>query len=137
MPRFYSPEWVAAFNEAVAGLDASATDTTGSLAASSGRFSVAQVVVDAPGGELTVTMTADDGHLSMALGDGGGHPPNVTISLSYADAAALSRGELEPAEAVAQGRVRVRGDLAVLVAGRALLAAAGERLGALQAATTY
>jgi putative sterol carrier protein len=49
--------------------------------------------------------------------------------LRYADALAMARGELEPADALADGRVRVRGDLAVLVAGQAVLAAAAERLG--------
>ena len=38
-----------------------------------------------------------------------GDDVEVTIALEYADAVALSRGELSPAEALAGGRVRVRG----------------------------
>jgi putative sterol carrier protein len=64
-------------------------------------------------------------------------PVNVTLSLSYEDAAALSRGEVDPATLVGTGRVRVRGDLSVLVAGQTLLASAAPRLAELQAATTY
>lgn len=61
----------------------------------------------------------------------------MVISLGYEDAAALARGELDPTEALAAGRVRVRGDLSVLVAGQALLAAAAAQMAALQAETTF
>ena len=45
----------------------------------------------------------------------------MTIALAYADAAALSRGELTPADALNAGRIRVRGDLSALVAAQQLL----------------
>ncbi len=159
MPRFYSPEWVAAFNEAVADLDPAGVDLGGSRAAGDGRLRVAQLVQGAPGGDLRVLLALVDGRLRLAVrpvdavgaaGEPGGGPdrpgepgaaddeaPDVTVSLSYDDARALSRGELDPAEAIGQGRVRVRGELAVLVAGQALLSAAAGRLAGLQAATTY
>ena len=41
----------------------------------------------------------------------------------------MARGELDPADALAAGRIRVRGDLAALVAGQDVLAAAATRLG--------
>jgi hypothetical protein len=144
VPRFYSPEWVAAFNEAVADLDPAGVDLGGSLAAGGERWQVAQVVQGAPGGDLRVTLAVAGGRLRLAVtpadaaaDDPGDESPDVTVSLSYDDARAMSRGELDPAEAIGQGRVRVRGDLAVLVAGQALLAAAAGRLAPLQAATTY
>lgn len=141
MPRFYSPEWVDAFNEAVSGLDVGAVDTGASLAADSGSFRVTQVVRGGPDGELVVTMAVDEGRLTLELGAPGAEPapqePNVTIVLSYADAAAMSRGQLDPADAVTEGRVRVRGDLAVLVAAQSLLVAAAERLEAVHTETSY
>lgn len=145
MPRFYSPEWVAAFNRAVEGLDLAGVDTR-AAAASEGRFRVDQLVHGGPAGDLVVTLVADGGHLKLELGapptkeDGSASHPqraDVTISLSYANAAAMSKGELDPADALGQGRVRVRGDLAVLVAGQALLAAASDRIAALLTDTTY
>ncbi len=61
----------------------------------------------------------------------------VTIAIGYPDAVALSRGELSPAEALAAGRIRVRGDLSVLVAGQEMLAAAREHTRTVDAETTY
>jgi putative sterol carrier protein len=49
--------------------------------------------------------------------------------LHYNDAVAIARGELDPADALSAGRVRVRGELAVLVAGQSVFAAAAAQLG--------
>jgi len=143
VPRFYSAEWVAAFNEGVAGLDPSSVDTGASLVAAGGSFSVTQLIHGAPGppgdpgSDLLATLSVGEGRVSLALGPPETGPADVTVSLSWADAAALARGELDAAGALAQGRVRVRGDLSLLVAAQGLLAAAAGRLGELQAATTY
>jgi putative sterol carrier protein len=61
----------------------------------------------------------------------------VTIVLSYEDAARLSTGELQAADAITAGRIRVRGDLSVLVAGQAMLVAAQAHIRPLAADTTY
>lgn len=141
MPAFYSPEWVAAFNRAVEGLEDTETAAEHSVTASSGTYRVVQLLDDAPDGALAVTLTVEDGACRMEVAERSGSgelpPANVTVTLSYADAAALSRGELDPAEALARGLIRVRGDLAVLVASQAVLTRAAGRLADLQAATTY
>lgn len=140
MPALYSPEWVAAFNAAVADLDAAAVDTGVSLAADRGSFRVDQVLRGAPGGELRVTLEVTGGRLHLDVAPHGGlqdaDGADVTVTLEYADAAAMSRGEIDPADALGSGRIKVRGDLAVLVASQALLAAAAERLDPLRAETT-
>jgi putative sterol carrier protein len=84
-------------------------------------------------------MTADAGSLRMALVDEADPDvrPDVTIVLSYQDAAALSTGELRAADAISAGRIRVRGDLSVLAAGQAMLVAAQAHIQELAAATTY
>ena len=64
-------------------------------------------------------------------------PADVTIALSYEDAAAMSKGELTPADALGSGRVRVRGDLSVLVAAQQMLNAARERSQSVGGSTTY
>jgi SCP-2 sterol transfer family len=137
MPPYLSPAWVDAFNAALEGLDLSAAITAagaGSLTVSQGNFSVAQVVTDAPGdgsGGVAVrtVLAVRDGHITLSSDPDAALPSNVTIALPYADALAIARGELDPADALAAGRVRVRGELAVLVAGQAILNAASVALG--------
>ena len=59
------------------------------------------------------------------------------MALAYEDAVSMSAGALTPAEALNQGRIRVRGDLTVLVEAQQLLAAARGATGELAASTTY
>ncbi len=141
MPRYLSPEWVQAFNAALADLpltDAIAAAGRDSVTASDGRFQVAQVVTDVPvdvsaSGRVHTLLSVADGAVSLALLPDASATAtataNVTIVLSYADALALAQGQLEPADALAAGRVRVRGELAVLVAGQVLLQAAAAAAG--------
>jgi hypothetical protein len=139
VPRFLSPEWVDAFDTALQGVVLPELGEDVGIAASGGRFSVAQQVHGGPDGEVTLLMTIDAGSLSMALVDGAGADlrPDVTIVVSYEDAAALSTGELRAADAITAGRIRVRGDLSVLAAGQAMLVAAQPHIQSLAAGTTY
>jgi hypothetical protein len=138
MPRYLSPEWVQALNAALEGLDlteAVAAAAAGSVTASAGTFAVAQVVTDPPGdvgapdGPVRTVLLVEDGRVTLTADPEAAQAANVTMVLDYADALAIARGELDPADALANGRVRVRGELAVLVAGQAVLAAAAARLG--------
>ena len=103
------------------------------------------MVGDVPGDggtvEVRTTLVVGDGTLRMERGEGSPEGPadgaDVTIALDYAAAADLSRGELNPAEALAAGRVRVRGDLSVLTAAQEALAAAAPLLAPLREVTTY
>jgi hypothetical protein len=145
--RYLSAEWVQAFDAALGALDLSdaiAAAASGSLAAADGTFSVAQLVSGVPsdvaggsggmagsaGQEVRVVLSVTEGRAHMALDpDGAGPATTATIALEYADALALALGRLDPADALAAGRVRVRGDLAALVAGQEVLAAAAGLLG--------
>ena len=139
MARYLSPEWVKTFDDALGALDLSeaiAAAAAGSLAASDGAFSVAQLVSGVPadlaaGPEVRVVLSVAEGHARLALDPDGALAANATatIALGYSDALALAVGRLDPADALAAGRVRVRGDLAALVAGQAVLAAAAGLLG--------
>jgi len=117
--RLYSEEWVAAFNEAVRGLEP--TDPGVS-------FRMLQVVHGGPEGTVRVALCAQEGRVSLERDPGDDPAPQVTISLQFDDALALARGELDPAGLLAAGRVRVRGNLSILVRGQSLLAAAARRL---------
>ena len=138
MPRYLTPEWVESFDAALGALDltdAVAAAGVGSLAAADGRFSVVQVVTGVPedvqagGGEVHLVLTVAEGRARLGLDPAGSVGGTATIVLGYAEALAMARGELDPADALAAGRVRVRGDLAALVAGQDVLAEATVRLG--------
>ena len=137
MARYLSPEWVQSFDAALGALDLSdavAAAGAGSLAAADGTFSVVQVVTGVPddvqaGGDVHLVLTVAGGRASLGLDPAGAVSGTATIVLGYAEALAMARGELDPADALAAGRVRVRGDLAALVAGQDVLAEAAARLG--------
>ncbi len=138
MPSYLSPEWVESFDAALSALDltdAVAAAAAGSLAAADGRFSVVQVVtgvpahVQAAGGDVHLVLSVADGRARLGLDPAGTVGGTATIVLGYAEALAMARGELDPADALAAGRVRVRGDLAALIAGQDVLAEAAARLG--------
>ena len=103
------------------------------MAGSSGAFAMRLVVTDGPDGSRDATLELTDGVLRMVLDREG--PADVTVSVAWADAAALLGGTFSAADAIAGGRVRVRGDLSVLAAGQTLLAAAGPALDGLRSAT--
>ncbi len=139
--------------------DAVAAAGAGSLAAADGTFSVVQVVTGVPDAvrgpgptdatdateagatdeteadathetdAVHVVLSVAEGRASLALDPSRERTGTATIALGYPEALAMARGELDPADALAAGRVRVRGDLAALVAGQDVLAAAAARLG--------
>jgi len=140
--RFLSPEWIAAFNGALQGVDLGAL-ADGGVRAQGGRFCVEEHVAGVPdrpesAGPLRVALCVDEGAVTLAqCEDGDESRADVVVSLSYEDAAALSKGELDAAAALGTGRVHVRGDLHVLVAGQGILAAASARMAELHADTSY
>lgn len=140
MPRFLSPEWAKAFDSVLDGVTVPGPTADAGLAAVGGRFTVVQEIHGAPTGDVTVVLVVADGtlHLSLAADrEAASDSADVSISLSYQDAASLSRGELAAAEALGAGRIRVRGDLSVLVASQRMLASAQQYVQALAAQTTY
>jgi hypothetical protein len=141
VPRFLTAEWARGFNAALAGVVLPAPGPDAGLAASDGRFTVAQEVRGTPDGDVRLVLRTADGALTLDVQplapDDRGTEADVTIALGYEDAAALSAGTLTPAEALTAGRIRVRGDLSVLAAGQELLSAARAHTRALDAGTTY
>jgi hypothetical protein len=138
MPRYLTPEWVESFDAALSALDLSdavAAAGAGSLAAADGTFSVVQVITGVPedvqsaGGDVHLVLTVADGRARLGLDPSRTAGGTATIVLGYGEALAMARGDLDPADALAAGRVRVRGDLAALVAGQDVLAEAATRLG--------
>jgi ubiquinone biosynthesis protein UbiJ len=135
MARFLSPLWVEELNAALEGAVLPDPASDDGLAVADGKVTVVQEVHGSPDGDVRLVMRIDAGAIRLHLGavpggtggasgDDSGDAPNVTIALSYEDAAAMAKGELTPAEALNSGRIRVRGDLSALAASQQLLTAA-------------
>jgi putative sterol carrier protein len=148
LARFLSPAWAAELDAALRGLELPRTGPEprpGTPGTPTGPVTVVQEVRGTPDGDVRLILEIDEGavRLRVETPEAGPAPgdesplPTVTIAVSYADAASLSRGELTPAEALNAGRIRVRGDLSALVAGQEMLVAARSATAELAASTTY
>lgn len=88
---------------------------------------VTELVPDAPeGAHRAVTLVADHDGVRLVAGERPGTTAWLTVAM--ADAAALHEGGIDPARALTEGRVRVRGDLSAVVELVSVLADAHARL---------
>lgn len=102
MVRFLSAEWLTALDQSARGL-AVPDDVT---------LVVEQVVTDADAGEVAYHLAFEAGRLRVHPGRA--QAPSVSLRQSYDTAVALARGELNAQQAMALGRLRVAGDVALL-----------------------
>jgi putative sterol carrier protein len=79
-------------------------------------------ITGGPDGDLSCYWVVEDGRPASA-GAGTVDAPDVTVNLSWSDAAAIQAGTLDPSVAFMQGRMKVAGSMAVVLA---LLSVAGE-----------
>jgi SCP-2 sterol transfer family len=133
--RFLGPQWVEEFNQALAHVTIPPPGPDAGLAVRDGRFSMGQLVTGGPDGDVQATLQVREGRVTMTAGESAG--AEVTIRLTWEDAVAMAAGELAPGEAIAAGRVRVRGDLSVLAEAQAVLNAVQPHLQALRDRTEY
>ena len=101
--KYLSPEWIDAYNAAMAGADSVA-------AAMKGKSAVLQMVIsEAPEGEVRYWLRIGDGTASASLGDAA--DAEVTIRQSYETSALVNKGELDGAKAFTQGKVKISGKM--------------------------
>lgn len=102
--KYLSPEWIDAYNAAMADDDAVHKALKGKSAV------IQMVVADAPaGGEIRYSLRIGDGTASVSLGDA--DDAEVTIRQSYETSAQVNRGELDGAKAFTQGKVKISGKM--------------------------
>ena len=104
MPDFLSPDWFSSLNSALAG-----------VAAPDGELR--RVVVEflgAPGG-LPHAMTLTIGPEAAGVAAGDHLAADALLRVSYADARLIAEGRLTSADALREGRVKVRGDVNAIV----------------------
>lgn len=129
MSRFLSDEWIDELGRAletgtdrVTGLDGVA-------------FTVQQIVTGTPNGEVAyhVDITGDRARVTR----GRASSPDVTFTQDYATAAAISGGTESAQAAFMTGRLRLGGDVSVLLEHREALSRLTDGFAAIRASTTY
>jgi len=104
--KFLSEEWAKALKAALNDDEAFRT--------AAGQISARiQQVIDAGGDETRYWIVIADGAIDMGIGDL--DPVDATITQSYDTAAALSRGELNAVTAFMTGKIKVAGDMGLLL----------------------
>jgi len=105
--KFLSEEWSDAFTAALA------THEGFQGAIGSTKLGVQFVVTDGADGDVPYYLDIADGSAKIALGEMEG--PEVTIASDYETAAGISQGDLNTQTAFMTGKIKVTGNLAVLM----------------------
>jgi putative sterol carrier protein len=129
MARFLSAEWL----EQVA---AAAHDDEELQAAAGGvSLTVQQVVTGGPDGEVAWHVRLGDGGVAIVAG----RTPDaeVVITQSHETATDVGRGDLTPAEAFASGRLKMAGQVGLLIRHQPAFEQLGIALAGVREATTF
>ena len=127
MAAFLSDEWVRELALACSGAPAGSD---------AGRFVIEPVVTGVPDrGEVRYRIAFDAGACAVEPVDGG--TADVRLETDYVTAVALSRGTANAQAALADGRLRVSGDVARLAAHASALAGLDDLFAGLRGSTTY
>ena len=105
--KFLSEEWATSLNQLLADHEAFQT------AIGTTKLGVQFVVTDGDGGPVSYYLDIADGTAALALGEL--DAPEVTISSDYETAAGISQGDLNTQTAFMTGKIKVTGNLAVLM----------------------
>jgi putative sterol carrier protein len=104
--KFLSQEWAEALKTAL-------NDDEAFRAAAAGVSARIQQAISQNGGETRYWIVIADGAIDMGLGDL--DPVDATITQSYETAAALSSGELNAVTAFMTGKIKVAGNMGLLL----------------------
>ena len=129
MAAYLSAAWFEDVNAAARADRSIATTTAGA------HVTIQQLVTGGPSGDVPYWLRVDDGVLE--IGPGHAERPDATVAQSYGTATAVARGELSVEQAVLEGRVRLSGDVSVLLRHAAALAGLAAAFGEVRDRTTY
>jgi putative sterol carrier protein len=130
--RYLSPEWIDAAGRALAG-DAGLKDATVDV-----QLTLEQVVTGGPAGTVRWTIAIDHGRVEVVeVLEGAAPAADLRFTTTYDTAAGIASGSLGAQRAFAEGRLRVGGDLSLLVAHHRTLASVDDALAPLRAETSF
>jgi predicted lipid carrier protein YhbT len=130
VPEFLSPEWIEALDRS-----AGASDALGGLVTEA-ILIVEQVVTDVPGrGEVRYRFEV--GPSGARVRSEGAAPASVTITVPYETAVGINAGKESAQAAFMAGRLRLGGDVTVLLSLRDSLAGLDDVFAAVRAETSY
>lgn len=127
--RYLSPQWIDAASRAVASDDRLPTALAGVT------LTIEQVVEGGPEGTVRWNVVVDDGEVDLSPGPA--DHADLRFTTTYATAAQIASGELAAQRAFVEGRLRVGGDLSLLISHQRAVAAIDDVLAPVRADTTY
>jgi SCP-2 sterol transfer family protein len=131
VPEFLSGSWLDEFDRALAAHPTQGLTDTAPLV-------LEQVVLDVPGrGEVRYRIVAERGRLHVVVPTSEDPAPDVRFVTDYGTAVALARGLTNAQSALAEGKLRLGGDLSLLGRRAELFAALDDCGAELRASTTY
>ena len=104
--RFLSDEWAAALKSELNQSDAFRQ-------AAAGQKATIQQVISGADGDTQYWITIADGQIDLGVGDVEGE--DATITQSYDAAAALAKGELSPVTAFMTGKLKIAGNIGLIL----------------------
>lgn len=129
MAEFLSPEWVDELDAAARASDSLAARTRDLT------FTVQQIVQHTPRGDVHYYVTADDD--SVRVRSGSAASPDLTLIADYEVARAISAGTGNAQEALAAGRLKIKGGLGLLLGNEDVFAALEDVFASVRSQTTY
>lgn len=125
MARFLSQAWIDDISAAAAGME---LPTDASIV-------VGQLVTGTPDGDTCYRFAFVDGGLNVALAPI--DDADIVLIQDYPTAVAIAKGELAAQEAVADGRLKLRGDVGALVRNGPAIAATAAVFAKVRDRTTF
>jgi putative sterol carrier protein len=104
--KFLSDEWAQA-------LKAELNESEDFRQAAAGHKATIQQIITGTEGTTNYWITIGDGKIDLGVGDIDGE--DATITQSYDSAAALARGELSPVTAFMTGRLKIAGNMGMIL----------------------